>query len=94
MLYRKGEFIRSWWSNNGGAICLSDSHDDPCWPGIAGAEFAVKGVKLYSLQTNGNISCMAIFTDANIPSSARQNVAKMENVKILLIFLEFDNTVI
>jgi hypothetical protein len=47
LLYRKGKFARSWWSNNGGAICLSGSHDDPCWPGISGAEFAVKGVKLY-----------------------------------------------
>ena len=46
-LYKKGKFVRSWWSNNRGAVCLSDQYDYPCWPNITNAGMAVSGVRLY-----------------------------------------------
>lgn len=46
-LYKKGKFVRSWWSNNRGAVCLSDQYDYPCWPNITNAGMAVSRVRLY-----------------------------------------------
>ena len=38
---------QSWWADNGGARCISNQHDEGCWPDINDADIAVWGVRLF-----------------------------------------------
>lgn len=66
-LYRSGTLAKSWWEDNGEALCLSDNPHDPCWPFALGAR---KGVRFNMME--GGTYDVILYDDGSPCSSSSQ----------------------